>query len=411
MLWECYNQQLFLPIVFLPMGRRKFRLGRLPKNYDRPSGDKRVVGRPRKSSASGHSSRPTSDISAVSDSNDMPMSSTPNCSSSAGSPSGRPSSSDFSTDISCPSMFSDVSSYVTGETGHESELCEQQDSFDLTSTSVSNDDWMKLLNLPNEKWVIQVLNLDLCLCKLSCNLSQTLIIPYSVVVMPDHHWTLKVHGHQVDLSQCSVLSDYPMQLCKETLQSLLSLLDTCNICAGHPEPDFVRMAEARKGKLFSRNRDKIVAWVDTSSEKTIRSSMCEMIVKGKKCSACMSYRNTLRKSYHRWNAQKSQSPRRHQCTSSKTNFRFLSTPEKTKRYSSLRARYDAKSKRVERMKSKISALVGKNGVSIGEMSSDFTHILHEMTGKVHEQNHEGSFRHLFWDEQIKALSKSDSRQI
>ena len=93
------------------------------------------------------------------------------------------------------------------------------------------------------------------------------------------------------------------------------------VCAGHPEPDFVRMAEARKGKLFSRNRDKIVAWVDTSSEKTIRSSMCEMIVKGKKCSSCMSYQNTLRKSYHHWNAQKSQSPRRHHCTSSKTNFR------------------------------------------------------------------------------------------
>lgn len=130
-----------------------------------------------------------------------------------------------------------------------------------------------------------------------------------------------------------------------------------------------------------------------------------------KCSACMSYQNTLRKSYHRWNAQKSQSPRRHHCTSSKTNFRFLSTPDKTKRYSSLRARYDAKSKRVERLKSKISDLVGKSGVSIGEMSSDFTDILHEMTGKVHEQNHEGSFRHLFWDEQIKALSKSDSRQI
>ncbi len=87
--------------------------------------------------------------------------------------------------------------------------------------------------------------------------------------------------------------------------------------------------------------------------------MCEMVVKGEKCSACMSYRNTLRKSYHRWNAQKSQSPRRHHCTSSKTNFRFLSTPDKTKRYSSLRARYDAKSKRVERLKSKICALVGK----------------------------------------------------
>jgi len=124
--------------------------------------------------------------------------------------------------------------------------------------------------------------------------------------MPDHHWTLKVHGSRVKISQCSELSDYPMQLDKETLQSLLTQLDTCNICAGHPEPDFLRMAEARKGKLFFRNRDNIVAWVDISSEKTIRSSMCKMVGMEKKCSACMSYRNTLRKSYHRWNAQKSQ---------------------------------------------------------------------------------------------------------
>ncbi len=57
-------------------------------------------------------------------------------------------------------MFSDGSSYyVTGKTGHESESiepCEQQDSSDLSSTSVSNDLWMKLLTgeLNYEKWVV-----------------------------------------------------------------------------------------------------------------------------------------------------------------------------------------------------------------------------------------------------------------
>ena len=34
-----------------------------------------------------------------------------------------------------------------------------------------------------------------------------------------------------------------------------------------------------------------------------------------------------------------------------------------------------------------------------------------MTGKIHEQHSGGSFRQLFWEEQVKALSKSDSRQI
>lgn len=273
-------------------------MGRLTKNYDRLSGAKRVVGRPRKPSTSVASSISADAMSSTSD-HSFVLSSTE-------SPSGRLSS---STDISCPSsMSSDGSSYVTGETGHESECiepCDHQDRSDISSSSVGNDDWMKLLTdklkLPSERWVIQVLNSNLCLCKLSCNLSQTLVIPYSVVVTPDHHWTLKVHGHQVIIHQCSVLSGVPMELCKETLQSLLSLLDTCNVCAGHPEPDFVRMAVARKGKLFSRNGDKVVAWVDISSEKTIRSSMCEMVVKGRKCSACTSYRNTLRKCYHRWN--------------------------------------------------------------------------------------------------------------
>ncbi len=96
------------------------------------------MGRPRKPGASGLSSRPTSvesNISAVCDSNDMPMSS--DCSYSADV------SSYFSTDYPS-SMFSDGSSLVTGETGHESESiepsCEQQDSSDLSSTSVSNDD-------------------------------------------------------------------------------------------------------------------------------------------------------------------------------------------------------------------------------------------------------------------------------
>lgn len=129
------------------------------------------------------------------------------------------------------------------------------------------------------------------------------------------------------------------------------------------------------------------------------------MVKGKKCSACVSYRNTLRKSYHCWKIQQSLSPKH---PFSKTNFRFLNTPEKSKRYSSLRARLDAKAKEVQRMKSRISALVNKHGVNIGSMSTEFPAVARDLTDT---ENKEGSFRQLFWDEQIKALSKSNSKQI
>ena len=69
--------------------------------------------------------------------------------------------------------------------------------------------------------------------------------------MPDYGWTLTVYGRQVDPNQCSLLCDVPMQMTSETLQSMWLLLRECNICAGHSDPDFVRMAEARKGKLLS----------------------------------------------------------------------------------------------------------------------------------------------------------------
>ena len=63
------------------------------------------------------------------------------------------------------------------------------------------------------------------------------------------------------------------------------------------------------------------------------------------------------------------------------------------------------------MKLKISAIVMKNGVHVDSLSSDFSSILHEMTDKVCNQNQEGSFQYLFWNEQLNALKKSDSRQV
>ena len=64
------------------------------------------------------------------------------------------------------------------------------------------------------------------------------------------------------------------------------------------------------------------------------------------------------------------------------------------RYNQLRAQLDAKSKEVERMRSKIAAVNEKNGVKLGELSSDFKSIMEEMTSTVHEKHAENSFRRL-----------------
>ena len=458
------------------MGRRKFRLGRLPKNYDRKGGGgKKTIGRPRKL-ASNISSAPScvpgdkspdgilqseDSTSTIQSSKSLSLTgrltntfTSPDSSSSSSTVHGSKSqsvpersrqSASFSSDSSTSfSILSDLQSHDDTSTSDSTNsnytsdssisspvvhsdrsrsLVDRPSKTPLFLRDKKDDHWMKFLinglHLPNDRWVIQEVNSNLGICKLSCNSSREIAILYSIIITPDHHWTLVVHGRQVDQTKCSVLANIPKQLSVQTLQSLLSLLDTCNICAGHPEENFIKMAESRKGKLLTRNGDRVVALVDTLPlviegkvfDKTIRSCACELVIKGKKCSACVSFRGTLRKSYHRWIKQKSLSPQHHVSTFTKTNFRFLSTPEKKKRYSNLRARFDAKAKEVERMKLRICVLVKKDGVKIGGLSPDFANIVHEMTGKIHEQHSGGSFRQLFWEEQVKALSKSDSRQI
>ena len=153
----------------------------------------------------------------------------------------------------------------------------------------------------------------------------------------------------------------PTTLCANSLQSLILLLDQWSVCPGHPDAQFIRMVEAKKGKLMSKDGKSIVARIDDFStvylngdeySKTVRASTCEMLVNGSKCPSCVSYQESLRRIYNRWLKKKSPS----QQSRSKTNIHWLNTPEKSNRYSHLRTRLDAKSKDVKRLQDKISYL-------------------------------------------------------
>ena len=145
--------------------------------------------------------------------------------------------------------------------------------------------------------------------------------------------------------------------------NLLNLLDSFKVCPGHPDKMFVDMVEAKKGRLMSKSGQSINAKVDSFSPvffsgeehaKTVRVSACEMLINGTKCSSCVAYRDSLRSMYHRWTKQKSLSPTKRQSTRSRTNLRWLTTPEKTKRYSQLRSRLDTKSKEVKRLRIRLT---------------------------------------------------------
>ena len=95
--------------------------------------------------------------------------------------------------------------------------------------------------------------------------------------------------------------------------------------------------------------------------------------------------------------QKSQSSSKRESTRSKTNLRWLSTPEKSKRYSDLRTRLDVKAKKVKRLKEKICVIMENNCVAlVPALNSDFKLIMSEMSKNVHEEHAEDSFKRVFW---------------
>ena len=155
------------------------------------------------------------------------------------------------------------------------------------------------------------------------------------------------------------------------------------------------MAEARKGKLMSSDRCKVVAKVDNFSPvtlngkrytKTVRVSSCELLTYRNKCAACVSYQDSLRMIYHRWCKQRSLSPSHRLSTKSKINTRWLSIPEKVKRYTKLRTRLDAKSKEVKHLREKIIELKEKNHILLDStLQSDFEIIMSDLTDSIHEE--------------------------
>ena len=103
---------------------------------------------------------------------------------------------------------------------------------------------------------------------------------------------------------------------------------------------------------------------------------CEVIINTAKCRHCINYRNTLRKAYHRWIARKQESPERHISTTSRANIRYLSTPERKKRFNTLKARSVAVERKLTK---KIWKSAEKEGVRFEKgMHNDFCNIMERM---------------------------------
>ena len=82
--------------------------------------------------------------------------------------------------------------------------------------------------------------------------------------------------------------------------------------------------------------------------------------------------------------------------SSKTNFRYLNTPEKRQRYSNVRAEMEASKRKVELLKSKVAKLTERDGITVGEdLDKDLREIMIDKEDEIMKKYGANSFQHIF----------------
>ena len=253
------------------------------------------------------------------------------------------------------------------------------------------------------------------LCKVSrapCTASQPVVVTCCLTINSDLTWQAHVHGQTVKPSARSPLSSVPEKLSTVSVAALLKLLETCRVCPGHPDEQYEDLAKGKKGRFLSPQGE-LVAYedggftVDLNGKRymrTIRTSHCDILIHGEKCESCSQFKPTLRAMHSRW-LKKPQSPR----TPKKfANNRYLNTPDKLKKLKSLQAR-------AAFLQREVHLLAGKVSTSAVPVDAALNaHLLHKMeegSKSIAKSFPEGSFKRLFWDQQLQAARLSDARQM
>ena len=137
-------------------------------------------------------------------------------------------------------------------------------------------------------------------------------------------------NHCIPAVTNAVLKSFPVKLTSTNFFQLIHAVNSCNVCAGNYDEQFIRLARYKKGYFYAINKE-LVAVLEESFcftvegvERccTIRHVKCEiLLVKNKiTCVVCISYRSTLRALV----SKTPRSPTSRICPY--TNKRFLRTP-------------------------------------------------------------------------------------
>ena len=280
--------------------------------------------------------------------------------------------------------------------------------------SASLEELLEVCKFPNSSWSNQTSSdrplQSIKLCKLSTVPSastQPLTVVCCLTIQQDLTWVVHVYGHEIHRADTCL--SMPSHLDIPSLPLLLDVLDKLSLCPGNPDPHFLEMADGRKGKFNSAVIDNTVPVKigDKTYSRTLRTNSCQLLVgmSGGRCTSCKSYRSQLRATYSRWSKK---SPTRKKFG----NNRYLDTPQRQEKLKSLQSRATNAEKELKKLKERIANSAEKIGTSVDSyLHADLKQIISENQASIHNQFPEGSFKRLFWDQQAKAASLSDARQM
>ena len=221
-------------------------------------------------------------------------------------------------------------------------------------------------------------------------------------------WKAFCCGHPIPV-ESEVLASVSDKLDSKGLEALLHLLEEGELCCGNSDQKFVSFLKSKGEKSFSADGETVVAFIDAGSDgtPTVRTTSCSILVKHGRCDCCSQYRDTLRTSFNRWKARNASGTS--SSSSDRTNLRYLDHRQIAQRYKNLRSRLHTAESKVRLLLEKQTE---EKGISLDkETHDDLEQIMKGMTTEVRSQWEEGSFRRIFWEQQLEALKVKDSRQI
>ena len=235
---------------------------------------------------------------------------------------------------------------------------------------------------------------------------------YELTIHDDFSWEICIHGRQINHTMLAL----PKLLNKkELIVNVTHILSNSKLCPGNPDKKFIDMilSPTYEGKIRTSAGSLVAEVIQGFSvwyngkvfNSTVRTTDCTLIVGDGKCNICQKFRSNLRSMYSRFLKKKK--------TKSKyCNNRYLSSAEQLKKLKNLQSKASNSKYNLKRLRKKIKQSYERNSVIVDqELHSDLHNIMEENKHKINDIYPKGSFRRLFWEEQLKVARLTNSRQM